>query len=37
MNIIKKSVTIRELVEGFINDEELGVYAYGGKLNIRPP
>lgn len=37
MNIIKKSVTIRELIEGFINDEELGVYAYGGKLNIRPP
>ena len=29
-------VTIREVVQGYLNNEEEGVVGYGGKLNIRP-
>ena len=36
MQIELKSVTIRELVEGYIDSNEEGVVGYGGKLNIRP-
>lgn len=36
MKIIEKKVTIGELINGYTNDEELGVYAFDGKLNIRP-
>jgi hypothetical protein len=32
----KISVSIRDLVNGFTDTEELGVYAFGGKLNVRP-
>lgn len=31
-----KEVTVKDLYEGYRNDEEAGVVGYGGKLNIRP-
>lgn len=41
MKIIRTSITIRELVEGYTDytdvDIEKGVFAYGGKLCVRPP
>lgn len=37
MDITPLSVTIRELYDGYNNDEEEGVVAYGGRLNVRPP
>ncbi len=38
MDIVLTSVPVRELVEGYENnDEEGGVVGYGGALNIRPP
>ncbi len=37
MKITLHTVPIREVVEGFENNEEQGVVGYGGKLNIRPP
>lgn len=37
MNIELKSVKIGDLLQGYINDPCDGVYAYGGKLNVRPP
>lgn len=40
MEIIKTNITVRELCEGYTNDTETnienGVYAYGGKLCVRP-
>lgn len=38
MEIISKSVTIREFVEGYNNQdkEEKGVTTMNGKLNLRP-
>ncbi len=30
-------MTVRELVEGYVDKAEEGVRGYGGKLNIRPP
>lgn len=38
MEIKKIKVTIKELCEGYVNDEdiELGVHAYNGKLCVRP-
>ncbi len=36
MKIELKQVTIGEIVEGYRNDAEDGVYGYDGKLNIRP-
>ena len=36
MKIELKNFTIREIVNGYKNDEEEGVVGYGGKLNIRP-
>lgn len=40
MEIKKTAITIKELCEGYVNeseiDIELGVYAYGGKLCVRP-
>ena len=40
MEIIKTAITIRELCESYQNDTETdierGVYAYGGKLCVRP-
>ena len=36
MNIELKEITIRELVEGYRDNNEEGVVGYGVKLNIRP-
>jgi len=37
MNIELKEITIRELTAGYVNNQEDGVWGYGGKLDIRPP
>ncbi len=37
MKIEQKSIAIRDLVEGYVDDPNSGVYAFGGKLNVRPP
>lgn len=37
MKIELKEITIRELTEGYQDNEEDGVVGYGGKLDIRPP
>lgn len=37
MKIELKSIPIRDLLAGYTNDPNDGVYGYGGKLNIRPP
>lgn len=36
MEIKLQRITIRQLVEGFTNNDEEGVTGYGGRLNIRP-
>lgn len=36
MKIELKEITIRDLVAGYLNEDEAGVSGYGGKLNIRP-
>lgn len=40
MEIKKCAITVRDLCEGYVNDSEIdieqGVYAYGGKLCVRP-
>lgn len=36
MEIKPLNVTIRDLVDGYVDDETDGVRGYGGKLNIRP-
>lgn len=37
MKIEMKEIPIREIVEGYEDNNEGGVVGYGGKLNIRPP
>ena len=37
MKIELHEITIRELSDGFADNAEQGVVAYGGKLDIRPP
>ncbi len=37
MKIELKEITVRELVEGFEDNNEGGVKGYSGRLNIRPP
>ena len=37
MKIELLDLTVRELVEDYIDDGEGGVTGYGGKLDIRPP
>lgn len=37
MNIELKEITVRELTNGFIDNEEDGVVGFDGKLDIRPP
>ncbi|MBQ7190755.1 MAG: DUF262 domain-containing protein [Kiritimatiellae bacterium] len=37
MKIELHRITIRELVEGYVDDVENGVRGYGGRLDIRPP
>ncbi len=36
MEIELKQISIREVVEGYVNNDEEGVVGYSGKLNIRP-
>ena len=36
MDIDKRVVTIRELIEDYEDNEEEGVSGYGGRLDIRP-
>ncbi len=36
MKISPKTILIRELIDGFEDNEEEGVVGFGGKLNIRP-
>jgi hypothetical protein len=37
MNIELKEITVRELTNGYEDNNEDGVIGYGGKLDIRPP
>jgi len=37
MKIDLKEITVRELTNGFQDNDEAGVVGYGGKLDIRPP
>jgi hypothetical protein len=37
MQITLTEIPVRELVQGFIDSQEEGVFGYGGKLDIRPP
>jgi len=37
MKIELKEITVRELTNGYENNDEEGVVGYGGKLDIRPP
>lgn len=37
MEIKQIEVTCRQLVDGYVDNGEDGVFGYGGKLNIRPP
>lgn len=37
MTIKQISVTVGEITRGYVNNDELGVRGYGGKLDIRPP
>jgi hypothetical protein len=37
MNIELKEITVRELTNGYEDNEEAGVIGYDGKLDIRPP
>jgi len=36
MEIKLKEIKVREVIDGYINNDEDGVIGYGGKLNIRP-
>lgn len=37
MNIELKEISVRELTNGYKDNQENGVIGYGGKLDIRPP
>ena len=37
MNIVLKEITIKELTEGYQDNDENGVVGYSGKLDIRSP
>lgn len=37
MKIELRYIQVKDLVVGYINDDEEGVRAYSGKLDIRPP
>ena len=36
MTIELHEILIKDLVSGYVDNKEEGVYGYGGKLNIRP-
>ncbi len=37
MTIKQIEVTVEEITRGYVNNDELGVRGYGGRLDIRPP
>ena len=37
MDIILHQIKVRDLVEGYVDNQENGVRAYGGRLDVRPP
>ena len=37
MNIKQHNIKIKEIFDGFVDNGEDGVFAYGGRLTIRPP
>ena len=37
MEIKEVKITVRDLTDGYVDNQEGGVFAYGGKLNVRPP
>lgn len=37
MDIELKNITVRELVEGYEDNQEAGIVGFSGRLNIRPP
>lgn len=37
MEIKLHQIKVRDLVEGYVDNQEQGVRAYGGKLDVRPP
>ena len=37
MDIKQQTITVRDLVSGYMNDPDHGVRGYGGRLDIRPP
>lgn len=37
MNIDFEQITVRDLTDGYEDNDELGVKAYGGRLDVRPP
>lgn len=37
MKIVLKRIPVRDLVEGYEDNDELGVRAFDGKLDVRPP
>jgi hypothetical protein len=36
MNIELKEISIKDVVDGYVNNDEEGVIGYSGNLNIRP-
>ena len=36
MKITLKKVTVKEVCEGYVDNDEEGVFGYGGRLDIRP-
>ena len=37
MKIVLNEIPIRDVVDGYVDNQESGVVGYGGKLDIRPP
>lgn len=37
MQIELKQITVRDLIDGYVNEPDKGVWGYGGRLDIRPP
>ena len=36
MKIEERKIPVREIFDGYVDSAELGVKAYGGRLNVRP-
>ena len=36
MEILLQQISVRDLAKGYVDEEENGVWAFGGKLNVRP-